>query len=139
MARISNSKFRSIPGGSGNLDSVAAGTVTAGGAVANAQVRPGTLGATFVVDAETDTLTIEAAWQVSDDSSTWVDAGFSANNPAAVVLATGTAGADAPVTKWLPAPAGVAGSRFVRAAVINKVATGAATDTYAITYKYIAS
>ena len=139
MARISVGKFHVTGSTTGVLTSVAAGTFTPGATVANSQVRPGTLTAQFVVDAETDTLTIEAAWQVSQDGSTWVDLAYTPNNAAAVVLATGTAGADASVTKVVPAPQGASGWRFVRAGVVNKVAEGTVNDTYAISYGYIRS
>lgn len=137
MAGISNSKFHVTGATTGALTSVAAGTFTAGATVNSTQVRPGTLTAKYVVDAETDTITIEAAWQVSIDGSTWVDLAYAPNNPAAVVLATGTAGADAAVTKVVPAPQGASGWRFVRAGVVNKVAEGTANDTYSISYGYI--
>lgn len=138
MANISKNKFKSNFGAvSGTLDGVAAGTFTAAGSIDNSIVRIGSMSALFTVDAETDTLTIEAAWQVSQDNSTWVDLAYAPNNPAAVVLATGTAGADAAVTKSVPAPSGASGWRYIRAGVVNRVAEGTTNDTYAISYNFI--
>ena len=138
MAKISNSKFKNgISSLTGDLDSNVAGTAEAMSTVHNAQVRPGTLSATMVVDAETNTLTIAAGWEVSADSVTWQTMALAPNNPAAVVIATGTAGADASVTVNIPAPEAVAGHRFVRATVINGVATGTTADTYTVSYNYI--
>lgn len=135
---ITNSKFRSGFGSStGNLDGLSAGTVTGASKVASARVLPGTLSAKYVVDAETNTLTISAGWQVSDDGSTWVTVANAPQNPASVVLATGTGGADASVTKVVPAPPCVSGHRFVRAVVINGVTTGATADTYDISYNFV--
>lgn len=121
---------------SGNLNGAVAGTKTAGGKVSNSRVAPGTLSATFVVDAETSTITLAAGWQVSNNGTDWYDLSYAPNNPAAVVLATGTAGADAAVTKVVPAPSGSDGWRFARAVVINGVVTGTTSDTYTISYNY---
>ena len=130
MARISNSKFKNgISSLTGNINGNVAGTAEAMSTVHNAQVRPGTLSATMVIDAETNTITMEAGWQVSADSVTWVTLALAPNNPAAVVIATGTGGADAAVTVNIPAPASVAGHRFVRAVIINRVASGLTADT----------
>ena len=119
----------------GNLNTLVAGTTTAAGTLPVELMEPHSLSAEFLVDAETDTITISGIWQVSDDGSTWVDV-KPENNAAIVVLATGTAGADAAVTVVLSAPPAVYGARFVRAAVRNAVATGAAADTYSIAYRY---
>jgi len=119
----------------GTLDTLVAGTTTAATTLPVELMHPGTLSAEFTVDAETDTITISAIWQISDDGSTWKDV-KPENHAATVVLATGTGGADAAVTVVLNAPSGVYGARFVRAAVRNLVVTGAAVDTYSITYRY---
>ena len=123
MARISSSKYKSgVNSTSGNLDTVTAGTITGiGNGVAMAQVRPGTLSAKFVVDIETNTFTMAAAWQVSDDGTTWVNMCHASQNPAGVILGTGTAGADASITRVVPAPDAASGHRFVRAAVVAGV------------------
>jgi hypothetical protein len=98
-------------------------------------VKDQTLSALVSVDAETDTITIEAIWEVSNDAVTWVVAP-TLNNAATVVLATGTAGADALVTKVISAPSGVYGFRYARLSVINRVADGLIADTYRIGYNF---
>jgi len=80
--------------------------------------------------AETNTITMEAQWQVSNDGSTWVNI-QQPNNAAMVVFGTGTAGADVAVTRVVSAPDTVYGWRYARIGVVNRVATGAAGDTYA--------
>ena len=86
------------PATSGNFNGDTAGTVKAGASVSiwgpAGGVVNGTLAALVIVDAETNTLTMSAYWQVSEDGSTWYDVSAAANNPANVVLATGTAGHD---------------------------------------------
>ena len=135
---VSNSKFKSgVKSTSGNIDGAASGTATAGAKIACSRVVPGSLSATFVVDAETNTITLAAGWEVSADGSTWVTVANAPQNPASVVLATGTSGADASVTRVVPAPSCVSGHRFARAVVINGAATGTANDTYAISYNYV--
>ena len=119
----------------GDLNTFAAGTVTPGSLLVMSEVERGTLSATLVVDAETNTLTITGGWQASNDGTTWVDV-YEGHNPARVALATGTGGADAEVTRCLTAPHGVYGFRYARAVVVNGVATGAAADTYSIQYNY---
>lgn len=119
----------------GTLDTLVAGTTTGATTLPVDLIHPGTLSCEYLIDAETNTITISGIWQVSDDGSTWVDV-RGANNAAVVVLGTGTAGADASVQVVLDAPAAVYGARFVRAAVRNGVATGAAVDTYSMKYRY---
>jgi len=92
--------------------------------------------ALVTVDAETNTITLAAKWQVADKIGTWFDVAHAPQNPAAVVLATGTAGADAAVTKTIPAPEAIYGYRFARAAVTVGVVTGTNNDTYSIAYNY---
>jgi hypothetical protein len=123
-------RWRKLTAGSGNLNTVVAGTTTAGTAISTANMAPGSLSCLFTVTAETNTITITPKWQVSDDNSTWYDLS-GLNNAAQVALATGTAGADAAVSKVLTAPSEVSGWKYVRPAVVNGVATGAATDLYA--------
>jgi hypothetical protein len=98
-----------------------------------ALVKTNTLSSLVTVDAETNTITLESYWQVSNDASTWVDAATE-NNAAVVVLATGTAGADAAVTKSIPAPRSVYGWRYARAVVVNRVVDGLIADTYRLGY-----
>jgi hypothetical protein len=121
---------------SGDFDGDTAGTVNAGNAVDVLRVARGTLSARVSVDCETNTMTMTAKWQVSSDNSTWIDMAV-ANNAANVTLATGTGSADATVTKALAAPDAVYGWRYARLAIVNGVATGAATDTYAIGYCFL--
>ncbi len=122
-----------------NLDTLVAGSVVGGNAVElgdNARQKARSLSALVVVDAETNTITVAAKWQVSNDGATWVDVANGSQNAASVVLATGTAGADALVTRMIPAPESIYGWRKARLALVTGVATGAATDTYAISYCY---
>jgi hypothetical protein len=135
---IPNRKFQVAAATTGNLDAVAAGGNGAGATLPVQKIEPGTLSALFVVDAETNTITIAAQWQVSDDASTWYDIAGDPQNPANVVLATGTAGADAAVTKVVPAPPEFSGWRWVRAVARVGVTTGATVDTYSIAYRYLA-
>lgn len=124
----------SAAGGSGNLNTVVAGTTTPGTAVTPAGWRD--VSCLFNVLAETNTLTITAKFQVSQDNSTWYDLAGDAQNPANVILATGTAGADTATTRVLPVPNGALSWPYLRAAVVNGVATGATADTYAMTFYY---
>lgn len=124
---------------SGTFNTLAAGSVVGGTAVMmgdNARQKVRNLSALAVVDAETDTITISGKWQVSNDNSTWVDVANGPQNAASVVLATGTAGADASVTRAFPAPDAVYGWRYARFALTNGVVTGNTADTYAISYCY---
>jgi len=130
-------RWTTASGGSGDLTAApVAGTTTGGTALATADIAPGTLSCLFVIDAETDTITITGKFQVSADNSTWYDLAGDAQNPANVTMATGTAGADATVNKVLPVPTEALGWKYVRAAIVNGVATGGAADTYAFTFYY---
>lgn len=120
----------------GNLNTLVAGTTTGGATVDMTRVARNTLGALVTVLAETNTLTITAKWQVSNDGSTWVDVALP-NNAANVALATGTAGADVAVTRLIVAPDAVYGCRYCRIAIVNGVATGATVDTYTLSYNYM--
>lgn len=130
-------RWSSASGGSGDLTSApVAGTTTGGTALPTANIEMGTLSCLVTVDAETSTLTLTAKFQVSNDNSTWYDLAGDAQNPANVLLATGTAGADASVDRVLPVPPAALGWKYVRAAVVNGVATGGAADTYAFTFYF---
>ena len=119
-----------------NLNTVVAGTETAGPTVDMAYVKDGTLSATLITDVETDTLTLTAKWQVFNDlTSAWMDV-FPPNNAAYVLIGTGTAGADALISKVLQAPDAVYGFRQARLTLVNGAATGAAADTYRIAYNF---
>ncbi len=107
-------------------------------------VRPethviGTLSALVVLDAETTSLAVAAYWQVSDDGSTYYDVAGLPNNAANVALATGTAGADASVTRVLPAPLCVHAWKYARLAFVNTGATGTTNDTFSVKYKFVAA
>lgn len=128
-------KWITISGGSGTLDTVVAGTTTGGTAISTANIEKGTLSCLFTVDAETDTITITGKFQVSDDQATWYDLAGDAQNPANVVIATGTGGADASVSVVLPVPISAMGWKWVRAAVVNGVAEGEAVDTYSFSFR----
>lgn len=113
----------------------ASGTVMAGNTLSMVagNVETGTLSAIFTVTAATSTLTIAAKWQVSQDNGvTWVDATVP-QNPANVVLTTGTA---AETKKVLDAPAAVYGHDKVRACIVTGVTTAGAGDQYAIGYNF---
>lgn len=116
--------------GAQDLDGVAADTITGGETLVMHGVMKGTLSARFQVDAETDTIEISGLWQVSRDGSTWREVA------SALLLATGTAGADAAVELVISAPDAVYGYRYARAAVRNAVAAGSTNDTYQIDYSY---
>jgi len=125
-----------ISGGSGDLTAApVAGTTTGGTGISLANIERSTLSCLFTVLAETNTLTITGKFQVSDDNSTWYDLAGDAQNPANVVLATGTAGADTAVTRVLPVPPAAFGWKWLRAAIVNGVATGAAGDTYSFSFR----
>lgn len=131
------SRWRSVTGGSGDLTAApVAGTTTGGTALPTSGIELGTLSCLCVLLAETNTLTLTAKFQVSDDNSTWYNLAGDAQNPANVLVATGTAGADAAVSVVLPVPPAALGWKYVRAALVNGVATGAAGDTYAFTFRF---
>ena len=121
----------------GNLDTNVAGTQEAAAVLTMNQVEPGSLAAEVLVDCETSTLTMFLDWQVSNDNSTWMTVANGTQNAAAVALATGTAGADASVTKIVPAPSCVYSYPYCRAAIRNEVATGNTVDTYSVKYQYM--
>ncbi len=121
----------------GDFNGEAAGTLDAAATVVMSQVKPGSLCAEATVDAETSTITIGVAWQVSKDASTWLRLACAPNNAAEVALATGTAGADAAVTKVVPAPDGVYSFPYARACALSGVTTGGAADVWDIKYHYL--
>ncbi len=90
----------------------------------------------FTVLAETNTITLSLKWQGSLDGTNWLDIAHAPQNPAAVVLATGTAGADVAVTRLASPPGSAYAFRFVRAAFVVGVTTGAAGDTYSASYRW---
>lgn len=119
-----------------DLTVVTTGTVGAGSTIDTSTIDPERgLSAKFVLLAETNTITLSAIWQVSDDNSTWVRI-KSTDDITPTVVGTGTAGADTAVTVVLPAPHGVYGWRYVRAGILVGVTNGASGDTGTIAYRY---
>ncbi len=121
----------------GTADTLVAGSVITGNTLlvndGNRQ-KVFNLSALVNLDVETSTLTMSSKWQVSPDGSTWTDIANGTQNAAAVVLGTGTAGADASILKVLPAPDAVYGFKFARCSLVTGVTTGAAVDTYSLGY-----
>jgi hypothetical protein len=92
------------------------------------------LAAIVFAQATTSTLTLAAKWQVLI-GSTWTDV-VESNNPANVVLVTGT-GSAVSATKVISAPLGVfAGSRSCRCVVVSGVGSGAGGTTDYATISY---
>lgn len=96
------------------------------------------VGARVYAKATTSTLTLTAKWQVlDDDGATWLDV-VESNNPANVVMVTGT-GSAVTATKFLSAPLAVtAGNRQARVIILSAVGVGggAGTDECSIAYDY---
>lgn len=117
------------------INGITAGNVVAGPRILMQDVRVNTLAARCTVTAETNTLTLTAVWEVSQDGSTWLRARGEAN-ASEVALATGTAGADAAVTRVIDAPNAVYAFRYARCSMLVGVATGGASDLASVTYDY---
>lgn len=112
-----------------------------GNAVDMNDVALGSLSARATVLADTNTLTIAAKWQGLDKGGNWVDVAHEPQNPAAVVLATGTAGADTGVSKIIPAPTAVYAYRQARIVFTSGVGVGGGAGVDEVTsqeYYYIA-
>ena len=124
-----------VAAASGNLNGLTAGSVVGGNAVfmGNVWKKVANLSALLKLTAATNTLTMAAKWQVSNDNSTWYDVANEPQNPAAVVITTGTA---AEVDKVMPAPDAIYGWQYARIAIVTGVATGASGDLYTIAYNY---
>ena len=127
-----------VSAASGTFNAVGAGSDVTGAAIFMGNIAPKvkSLSVKLVLDIETDTITVSGVWQVSNDNSTWVDVANGSQNAAAVVFGTGTAGADASITKVLQAPDAVYGWQWARIALRVGVTTGATADTYALGYAY---
>lgn len=121
---------------SGTLNGVVAGTTTAGPTFTVGEAVLRSISCLATVEAETTSLTMTVIWQVSNDQTTWYTA-VDANNVTPTVLATGTGGDDAIVTKVIGAPIAVNAWRFCRVAILSAGATGAVTDTYSFRYSYL--
>lgn len=135
MARNERLLWNYADTGTTVMTGIVKGTIT-GGPTIDLRLVKGGLSALVALDAETNTITLEAFWQVSPDGTNWYDVA-PYNNAAFVVWATGTAGADATVTKVLPAPDCVYdGVRCARVVVRNLVADGLIADTYRVGYNF---
>lgn len=117
-----------------NFPSGAAPQVLSGAAILLANVAPGTLGALVTVDAETNTLTASAKWQVSSNGTTWYDV-VPTNNAANVVLMTGTSGADTAVTAFVPA-GDIYAWKYGRIQLYTGVGSSTTGDLGGATYSY---
>lgn len=126
---------------SGNANTLVAGTRISGNGVTMGRVKPPTLCAKVDVDIETASLTLAVVWQGANasDFSDAVDLAYDANNPTAVVVGTGTGGADAAISKAFPCPASGYAFKYVRLQLLTAGATGNTVDTYAIGYFYRAN
>ena len=99
-------------------------------------VATGTLSARVTGAARTNTLTVSARWQVSFNNSDWLEIAASPNNPANVVLATGT-GSDGAFDRVLPAPDGVYAYPYARIQLYTGVGSADGTnDLGATSYNY---
>ena len=125
----------------GNANTLVAGSRISGTGVPMGRVKACSLAAVVDVDCETSTLTMAGVWQGANlaNFTDAVDLALDGNNPAPVVFATGTGGADANVKKAFPCPAAGYGFKFVRFQILTGIVTGAAVDTYAIGYNYRAN
>lgn len=117
------------------IDGELAGAIVEGPSLLMSKVAAGSLSARYTVDAETNTITLAALWEVSDDNSTFRRCGGELN-AAPTVLATGTGGADAAVTRQIDAPRAVYGHRYCRASVLVGVTTGTSSDSATVAYDY---
>lgn len=122
----------------GTLTGLAPGSQANGTAlfIGQSERRVDDLSAHLTVLAETNTLTITAKWQGSNDRSTWIDLANGSQNASGVALATGTAGADASVTRSFGAPNAAYAHQFVRCSLVVGVVTGTDNDTYSVGYSY---
>lgn len=127
-----------VSSSTGTFNTVASGSAVNGNAIHLGQSfqKVKALSALLTVLAETNTFTIAARWQVSNDNSTFVNVANGPQNAAGVVLATGTAGADTAVTIAVPAPEAIYGWKYARMTLVAGGTTGASADTYAIGYSY---
>ncbi len=120
----------------GTADTLATASVVAGTALLTNIIAIGTLSAKLSLLAQTDTFTWTVKWQVSKDNSTWIDITVP-QNPANVTYQTGTAGTEAAVARVIEAPLGIHGWAYCRVALVTGGTTGAAIDTYSISYCYV--
>ena len=121
---------------SGTVDTIIVGDQVNGTPVPMGRIssRLRSLSAFVTVDAETSTLTLAAKWQVSNDRLVWVDVAHASQNPTAVVLGTGTAGADPLITRAIPAPDAVNSWAWARLSLVVGGVTGTTADTWSVGY-----
>jgi hypothetical protein len=130
---MGQSRWNYLTTGTVVMTGIVKGTVTGGPKLTMSMVKPDTLSALVTVKADTDTITLSVLWEGSSDGNTYYEI-TPTNNAALVVWGTGTAGADAAVTKLLQAPEAAYGVPYARCSVKNLVADGLIADTYAIGY-----
>ncbi len=120
------------------LNGAVAGTIVGGPSLNMDLVSKGTLSARCDVDAETNTITLAALWEVSDTGlpGSWRRA-VNDVNATPVVLATGTAGADASVVRNVSPPDAVYGCKFARCSIQVGVVTGTASDLATVGYDFV--
>jgi len=122
---------------SGTFNTITATSVVSMGTVPMNGIERGSLACEIALDGETDTITLTPKWQVSrDGGSTWIDVAPTPANGSYTIQVTGTAGADATVTRVIPAPEAVYSYPLARVAVLVGVVTGAAIDTYVSSYSW---
>lgn len=128
------SKLYNVSAVSGNASTLVSGSVIAGNAVflGSDFRKVGALSALVSVTAATSTITFTGSWQVSNDSSTWVNF-VGSNNAANVIYATGTL---AIKTSAFDAPSNLFSWRYARFILTTGVTTGNTGDLYSIAYGY---
>lgn len=118
------------------INGATSGSIVAGPTLLMSRVGRHTLSAKVVALADTNTLTLTAIWEVSDDASTWTRAG-GPNNVTPTAIATGTAGADTAVTRNIDAWDSVYGKRYARCSALVGGTTGASIDSCTVSYDYV--
>jgi hypothetical protein len=128
MGKYNNSDIETLTAitASSAFTAEAAPTYLTGATLNMTKVESGTLSAHCTVDAETNTITIAHQWEVSNDGTTFVVCA-PANNAATVVLATGTSGSDATVSKVVDANPAVYGYKYARLQLVTGVASASGT------------
>lgn len=133
------SHLRTTSASTGTFDGITVGSQVNGAVIEMRDVtkrKADNLVADVVALAQTDTLTLTAKWQVSNDNSTWIDVANEPQNPSGVPFATGTAGADASVEKSFGSPECINAWRWARFAIVVGGTTGAVQDTWSVAYNY---
>lgn len=133
--RMSNVQPKAVTGFTGAAPQYVNGNAIVMGKP-GASPRPGTLSAKVYAKATTNTLTITAKWQVSDDGSTWIDA-YGPNRAANVAIVTGT-GSAVTDTVNIAAPDGVYSWNYSRCIAVSGVGVGggAGVDESSVSYNF---